>query len=172
MARVPHHQPSRVESANSCTTAGTFDRVRALRLRALAESCVIRAVILSKDHLNSGTGNLFRMLFPQALRNVDEFLAHIARLGYCVSNRNGTDVVSLERHHAAELALMHQINGANAVTSGQHAIKSSWRAAALDVAQHHGARLKASTGLKLRRQRVTDSAKAHVAKLIRLSPLI
>src|SRR6185312_15537624 len=110
MAKLLHHQPSCEVPANSCTLTGTFDRVRDLRLRALAESCVIPAVILKEDHLNSGTRHAFRMLFTQAFRNVNEFLAHVTRLGYGVSNRNRTYVIPFERHHAAELALMYQVN--------------------------------------------------------------
>jgi hypothetical protein len=70
------------------------------------------------------------MLFPQAFRNINKFLAHIARLGNSVGNGNGTNVVPFESDHAAELALMHQVNRADTVTGGQDAIKSSRRAAA------------------------------------------
>src|SRR6185312_1376926 len=103
------------------------------------------------------------MLFPQAFRNVNEFLAHIAGFGYSISNGNRTDVVPFERHHAAELALMYQINRANAITRCQHAIKSSWRSAALDVTKHHGAGLKAGAGFNFRCQRVADAAQAYVS---------
>src|SRR5438270_2107367 len=112
------------------------------------------------------------MLFPQALRNISKFLAHVARLRHGISNGNGTDVISLERHHASELALMHQVNGSDSVPRRQHAIKSGWRAAALDVTKHYGTRLKAGAGFYLRCQRITDAAKTHVPKFVSLSALM
>src|SRR5579871_2137270 len=111
------------------------------------------------------------MRFPQAFCNIDELLAHIARFGYSVRNGNRTNVVPLECHHTAELALMHKVNGANAVARGQHAIKSRRRAAALYMAKDHGACLKARAGLDFRCQRVADAAKTHMPKFIRLSTL-
>src|SRR5436305_10217440 len=111
------------------------------------------------------------MLFPQAFRNINEFLAHIARLGYSVSNWDRTDVIPLERHHAAELALVHQIDRSNAIARRQHAIKSRWRPTALDMTKHYGARLKTGAGLKFRSQRVSDPAKPHMPELICLPAL-
>ena len=112
------------------------------------------------------------MLFAQALCNIDKLLADIARLRYGVGNGNRADVIPLERHHAAELSLMHQINSADAIPRRQHAIKRCRRAAPLYVPQNDGACFKAGAGLNFRRQRVADSAEPHVAKFIRLSALI
>src|SRR5438270_14089288 len=94
------------------------------------------------------------MLFPQALRNINKFLAHVARFRHGISDGNGADVISLERHHASELALMHQVNGSDSVPRRQHAIKTGWRSAALDVTNHCSPSLKSGACVYLRRLRI------------------
>src|ERR1700739_3828433 len=67
---------------------------------------------------------------------------------------------------------MHQINRSNAITCCQHAIKSSWRAAALDMSQNYSAGLKSRAGFNFCRQSVANAAQTHVSKFIGLSALI
>src|SRR5437899_491118 len=93
-------------------------------------------------------GGVF-LTVEQAEGNVDQLLAHAAWTGDGVSNGNRGDFVSLERHHAAKLALMNQVDCPDAVARGQHAVKSRGRASTLDVSQDHSARLKSSAALDL-----------------------
>src|SRR4029077_16444716 len=67
---------------------------------------------------------------------------------------------------------MYEIDGANSIARGQHAIEGRRRAAALYVAQDHRASLKAGAAFDLRRQRGTDATQAHVPELICFSALV
>src|SRR6267154_55446 len=108
------------------------------------------------------------MLTPvmQAQSNVNQFLAYKAGLRNSLHDGNRAYVISAQHNHISKSSLMHEINRANAIASGQNAIKGSRRATALDVSEHYGAGFKAGAVLDFMRQHVADSAKAHVAKLV------
>src|SRR5580765_1250160 len=67
---------------------------------------------------------------------------------------------------------MRQINGADAITRRQHAVKSRGRTAALDVSQHHGPRFKAGAGFNLSGERIADAAQPDMIEFVSLSALV
>src|SRR5260370_42193126 len=122
--------PSAPAEINLSFVRGEARRSCNLRFFALAEAWFIRAA-------SSSLCAIRRLQTPvcQTEGDVNQLLGHAARTGNGVSNRDGADLVTLERHHAAKAACMDQVNSADPVARGQHAVKGRRRAAPLRVPQ-------------------------------------
>ena len=75
---------------------------------------------------------------------------------------------AVEDGDAAPLLLVHHVDGVQAVTLAEHAIVGRGNAAALRVAEIHGAGLKAGLLLDQFGERLADAGKARVAERIHL----
>src|SRR5437763_1400949 len=69
-----------------------------------------------------------------------------------IVERHGDDFAPAERDHLAPLLFENQLEGPDAETRGEHAIKSRRRAAALDVAEVRVARVNAGLVFDLARE--------------------
>ena len=99
-------------------------------------------------------------------RHVDHFLVDGAVLGDGIAQGHRNDLVAAQRRHPAELAVVHHVDGSQAVAGGQHAVEGAGRAAALDVPQHYGAGLKAGAAFDFARQNIADAAQARVPEFV------
>src|SRR5215471_14709711 len=61
---------------------------------------------------------------------------------------------------------MHHVDGADAVTRGQHAIEGAGRSAALNVAEHDVAGFESGAALDFAREDLPDAAQAHVPEFV------
>src|SRR5436309_12690534 len=66
---------------------------------------------------------------------------HLLRPRGGLAQRNGVDARAVQRHHVAEAALAHEVQGADAEAGADDAVERGGGAAALDVAQHRDPRL-------------------------------
>ena len=77
--------------------------------------------------------------------------------------------VPAQRHHRAEVAVGDGVDRLQAEAGGEPAVERRGRAAALDVAEHDGARLLAGALLDLAGEPVADAAEADVAEGVLLA---
>src|SRR5581483_11212785 len=122
--------------------------------------------VASPQSVRLAGGHRFAADFHQALCHLDQVAADQLGAVDGLLQRHGDDLVAAQRHHAAELAFVHHVNGADAVARGQHAVEGAGRAAALDVPQHHGAALESGAALQLPGQHNADAAQPDVAELV------
>ena len=74
------------------------------------------------------------------------------------------NLIAMQRRHAAEAALVHEVGGLEPVASGEHAVAGRRRAAPLHVAEHRHAGLEAGPFLDLPSERIAYAAEADVPK--------
>ncbi len=104
--------------------------------------------------------------FLQACRNRNQFLIDRPVHGDGVGQGNRDDFVAAQRHHLAELSLVHHVDGADSIARPENAVECRRRAAALRMAQHHGAGFKFGALLDLLRKHLSNAAQALVAEFI------
>ena len=61
---------------------------------------------------------------------------------------------------------MDHVDGADTVAAGQHPVKCGWRAAALNVSEHHGTRLVSGLSLNFYSHQISYTAQAYMAKFV------
>src|SRR3954462_12055648 len=93
---------------------------------------------------------------------------HRLQLRGCLAERHRDDLVSSQRRHLSELALVDHVGGLHAEAGGEDAVEGGRSAAALDVAEDRDAGLVAGLRLDQVRELLPDAAQAHVAELVYL----
>src|SRR5690242_19840327 len=102
----------------------------------------------------------------QAECHVYEVLVHEACFVDRLDQWYRDNVVAAQRHHRAEFAMVHHVNGAYAVARREYPVERAWRPAALNVPQHDRPRFESSPPLDFSRQYLPDAAQPHVPESV------
>src|SRR5215471_21364055 len=87
-----------------------------------------------------------------------------------LGDRDMDDLRTVQRHHHAERAVVHRVDGVDPEPRRQHPVECRWGAAALDVPEHRGPRLLAGALLDLVGEDLPDPTEADMAE--RVEPLV